>query len=314
MNNNLISIILINWNGYKFTKDCIESVLSSNYNNFEITLVDNNSDNNEGQKLKNIFSEKINLIQSYKNLGFAGGNNLGVDNSKGDIIFFLNNDTIIQPNTLEILINDLENKEVGIVMPKILFYGTDKIQTTGNYSNIFSKTKLFLRNKKSDSFTRIRECEFASGAALMISRELYEKIGGFHNFLFIYGDDNSLSYRSWIGGHKVICDGRTFIYHNESSSIKKKTLPWFSYHQIRALISIQIINFELKTLFYRQFFYSLFQTISFLKRIIIFQLKLGFAIPRAYFWVIINIKTILKNRRITQAFRINNDNRYLKIN
>jgi len=311
MEKNKISVITINWNGIDDTIKCIDSIFSSSYENYEIIVVDNKSKEDEGSILKKKYEDKIILIQSEKNLGFSGGNNLGVKNANGEILFFLNNDAIIQPNTLVTLQKNLNNEDIGIVMPKILFYNTNKIQTAGNFTNLFSKTKSYLRNKESSSFNKIRECEFASGAALMIRKDFYEKIGGFHDFLFIYGDDNSLSYRTWLTGKKVICDGGSVILHDESSSVKKKSRPWFSYHQIRALIATQMIIFKPSTLIKRQIMYSIFQSTAFIKRLLTLQFQFAFAIPRAYIWVLFNLPIILKYRKFTQSMRNTHDDFYL---
>ena len=100
--NDLISIIIVNYNGKKWLQKCLDSLLCQTYNNFEIIFVDNGSSDDSVEFVNNNYKdERIKIIKSDKNLGFAGGNNLGIDNSKGEYILLLNNDTWVEFDFLE---------------------------------------------------------------------------------------------------------------------------------------------------------------------------------------------------------------------
>ncbi|MBK7630774.1 MAG: glycosyltransferase family 2 protein [Ignavibacteriales bacterium] len=125
----LVFIIIINWNGYNDTNECINSILKISYPNYEILLVDNGSDKNEYEKVISLKS-KATLIRSEKNLGFSGGNNLGIKyalDCGADYLLLLNNDTIVEPNFLNPLLKVFEEEiNVGIVAPQINYFNEPK--------------------------------------------------------------------------------------------------------------------------------------------------------------------------------------------
>src|SRR3978361_1681037 len=96
INNPLISIITVNYNNTNVTADLLRSILHLKYSNIEVIVVDNDSSENPFEQLKKIISS-AQIILSTKNLGFAGGNNLGIKAAKGDYLFFVNNDTELSP-------------------------------------------------------------------------------------------------------------------------------------------------------------------------------------------------------------------------
>ena len=120
-----VSIIILNWNGYKDTVECISSLKQIDYENFQVVLVDNGSSKNESELLNNSFP-KIKTIRSDKNLGFSGGNNLGIKyllEQSADYILLINNDTTVNKNFLDPLVEKmLQDKQVGIVAPQINYY------------------------------------------------------------------------------------------------------------------------------------------------------------------------------------------------
>src|ERR1035437_2216086 len=124
-----VFIVLLNWNGFNDTVECVNSIKKISYGNYEIIIVDNESEN-DFEKLENIYSNEIILIRSDVNLGFAGGNNLGIKyalKNDADFVLLLNNDTTVDPDFLDGLIKSGIEKEFGIVAPKILNYYFPKI-------------------------------------------------------------------------------------------------------------------------------------------------------------------------------------------
>ena len=110
-----VAIILVNWNGFDFTEACLNSLRRLEFPDFKVILVDNASDNREAKRLKDSFPE-IQLIQNNENLGFAGGNNLGIAQAKGEYLLFINNDVEVLPNFLEPLVTCLNSKKnIGMV-------------------------------------------------------------------------------------------------------------------------------------------------------------------------------------------------------
>ena len=115
----LVSIIIAHWNGEEIIKDCLESLSKTTYENYEVIVVDNASTDNSVKIITENFPN-IKIVQNNKNYGFAGGNNIGYNHAKGEIILLLNNDTNVEPDWLENLVKfSLDNPQVGILQPKI---------------------------------------------------------------------------------------------------------------------------------------------------------------------------------------------------
>ena len=178
----LLSIITINYNGLKDTCELIDT-LPLNDETIEVIVVDNASTQDEATELERRYPQVI-VIRSDKNLGFAGGNNLGIQAAKGKYLFFINNDTILRPQTsdLRLLIARLESSpKIGMVSPKIRFtWGKQPIQ----YAGYTPLSKLTLRNKSIGfgeedygQYNTAHPTPYAHGAAMMVKREVIEKAG-----------------------------------------------------------------------------------------------------------------------------------------
>ncbi len=133
----LISIIVLNYNAGNLLLDCIESIKKSSYENIEILVVDNISSDGSQIRCKEKFSD-IKLIQNEENLGYCGGNNVGIKEANGEFIVILNPDTIVEPNWINELL--IAQKEFGdaLYQPKILSLNEENIiQSTGNMLQVF---------------------------------------------------------------------------------------------------------------------------------------------------------------------------------
>lgn len=123
-----VAIIILNWNGWKDTIECLKSLNNLNYKNYEVIVVDNGSTDNSVEKIKEYIENKpkFKLIANEKNLGFAGGNNIGIRyalNNEFEYILLLNNDTVVDENFLKPMVELLESSDdIGFVGPKTYFY------------------------------------------------------------------------------------------------------------------------------------------------------------------------------------------------
>ena len=177
----LLSIITINYNGLKDTCELIDT-LPLNDETIEVIVVDNASTQDEATELEKRYPLII-VIRSDKNLGFAGGNNLGIKAAHGKYLFFINNDTILsQPSALSLLITRLESSaQIGMVCPKIRFtWDKQPIQ----YAGYTPLSKITLRNKSigfgekdNGQYDTPHPTPYAHGAAMMVKREIIEKVG-----------------------------------------------------------------------------------------------------------------------------------------
>jgi hypothetical protein len=217
----LVSIIILNYNAGNLLLNCIESIKKSTYANLEILVIDNISSDNSQIKCKEEYPE-IRLIQNEKNLGYCGGNNVGIKEAKGEFIVILNPDTIVEPNWINELISAYNKFGEGLYQPKILSLDDeDVIQSTGNMLHVFGFG--FARDKGNKVINKIEEIEkigYASGTCLFTSREVINKVGLLDEFLFLYHDDLDLGWRAAQIGINSYYVPKSKIFHVESYSLK----------------------------------------------------------------------------------------------
>jgi len=217
----LVSIIVLNYNAGELLENCITSLKKSTYTNLEIIIVDNISSDNSQNKCKEKFPD-IKLIQNNKNLGYCGGNNVGIREAKGKFIVILNPDTIVEPDCFDELIAAHNKFGDGLYQPKILSLNEENIiQSTGNMLHIFGFG--FARdkgNKVIDRKEKIEKIGYASGTCLFMSKEVIDKVGFLDEFLFLYHDDLDLGWRAAQVGIDSYYVPRSKIFHVESYSLK----------------------------------------------------------------------------------------------
>jgi len=229
MKESLISIIILNYNAGDLLIECVDSVLKSNFKNFEIIVVDNVSKDNSHKKCKEKFHE-INLIENHENLGYCEGNNVGIKNAKGEFLIILNPDTIVDSNWINELIQAYEKFGEGFYQPKILATTDHKILlSTGNETNIFGFG--YSRSKGITDVGQFNENEIvgcASGTCLFASAKIFKKIGMFDSFLFAYHDDLEICWRGLLQGIKSYYVAKSIIYHPiEGYSFKWSKLKFY---------------------------------------------------------------------------------------
>tara|TARA_Y100001936_G_scaffold227826_1_gene248478 strand:+ start:759 stop:1799 length:1041 start_codon:yes stop_codon:yes gene_type:complete len=217
----LVSIIVLNYNAGQLLLNCVDSLKKSTYSNLEIIVVDNISSDGSQTKCKEKFPN-IKLIQNKKNLGYCGGNNIGIKEAKGEYIVILNPDTIIEPNCIEELISAQNKFGEGLYQPKILSLNEENIvQSTGNMLHIFGFGFARDKGKKDvDGRTEIQKIGYASGTCLFTTRKVIEKIGLLDEFLFLYHDDLDLGWRAAQIGINSYYVPKSKIFHVESYSLK----------------------------------------------------------------------------------------------
>ncbi|MHA1279541.1 MAG: glycosyltransferase family 2 protein [Candidatus Helarchaeota archaeon] len=233
-----VGIVILNWNNYKDTLQCLESVYSMDYLNIEVLVIDNGSDKNPEEILKEEYP-KINYMRNERNLGYTGGNNQGLKHfsiKDVDFIWLLNNDAIVDQNCLNNLIKAvcLQNK-IGLASP-IIFNneGDETLLYCGTSINLEEGTKKRAKNLKEYSQWQKSESDLIClwGTALLINQLLIKEIGFLDETFFAYSEDMDYSIRSIKAGYKNIVVKSAKIYH-ELRSIKYDTFP-YHYHYYMA--------------------------------------------------------------------------------
>ncbi len=226
--NPLVSIIVLNYNAGDLLADCVKSLYDTNYNNYEIIVVDNASKDGSQKKCKERF-DQIKLIENKENLGYCEGNNVGIKQATGEFIVILNPDTLIEPNWITELVSAYKKHGEGLYQPKIIsLYEENILQSTGNMIHIFGFG--FARDKGVPDSSQRKDVEqigYASGTCLFTSQSVLKKVGVFDPFLFLYHDDLDLGWRAAQLGIKSYYVPLSLIYHVESYSLKWSSKKFF---------------------------------------------------------------------------------------
>ena len=235
----LLSIILVNWNRPRDTLDCIQSIRESTYSNYNIIVVDNDSRDDSLMQLRSSRSTFI-LLEAETNLGFTGGNNLGIRRArdlKADYIMLLNNDTFIAPDALEKMVQAaVSESSTGIVTPKILFHPQrNLIWAAGtDFNSRYMMGRLSGYNLEDDGrFDQERFLVWATGCAMLIRRELINEVGMLCDDYFAVGEDLDFSLRAKKAGYKIRYEPSAIIWHKESASAGGHDAPQYVYYQLR---------------------------------------------------------------------------------
>jgi len=225
-----VSIIILNWNGLADTIECLGSLKKITYPNYEVIVVDNGSQGNDAQVLKERFGDHIHLIQNDKNYGFAGGVNIGMkyamDGSSPDYFLLLNNDTVVAPDFLNQLVKLAESDpNIGITGAKIYYCSfPNHIQTVGNRVHMMRGTTSMIGNKAVDSveYDRQREVDYF-GPCLLIKNKVVQKIGLFDESYFCYWEDADYCIRAQRAGYKIAYVFEAKVWHKQSARLE----PWY---------------------------------------------------------------------------------------
>lgn len=216
-----VSIITVNYNGYDDTCALIESI-PLNDKSLEVIVVDNASRINEAEKISAKYP-LVKTIRSEQNLGFAGGNNLGIKEASGDYLFFINNDTYLKDFNITALIDRLNSSdEIGMVCPKIRFaWGNNPIQFAG-YTPL---SRITLRNKAigyneldNGQYNEAHPTPYAHGAAMMAKRKAIEKVGVMPECYFLYYEELDWSMMFRRAGFQIWYEPACTVFHKESRS------------------------------------------------------------------------------------------------
>jgi len=297
-NEPLVSIITVNYNQSKITMELLASLRKVSYSNIEVIVVDNASPSDNPDIILEQYPE-IKLIKSQKNLGFAGGNNLGILESKGKYLLFINNDTEVTVNLIEPLVEKLElNPEIGVVSPKIKFFFNPEFIQYAGYTPMNPYTMrnnlIGYRQKDEGQYEKTSEMPFGHGAAMMIPRSVIEKVGLMADIFFLYYEEHDWFERIKKAGYKIYYVAESTIFHKESISTGKDSPLKIHY------IARNRIVFMRRNLFGFQFIISLiFQIfISIPKNYLTFLFKQNYKLLRAFHRAIIwNVENMF-NRNI----------------
>ena len=229
-----VSIITINYNGLEDTCALIETIPFNE--NVEVIVVDNASKNLEAETISQRFP-RVNVIKSERNLGFAGGNNLGIQAAHGKYLLLINNDTIIREFNIQALIDRMElSPDIGVVCPKIRFsWGNNPIQFAG-YTKL---SRITVRNyaigfneEDHGQYETAHPTPYAHGAAMLIRRDAINKVGLMPECYFLYYEEIDWSMMFTRAGYQIWYEPKCTIFHKESQATGQNS-PLRTYYLTR---------------------------------------------------------------------------------
>ena len=234
-----VSIVILNWNGKNDTNECLYSLKNINYKNYEIIVIDNGSTDGSVQFLKREYQNII-LIENKRNLGFTGGNNVGIKRALKNgakYVVLLNNDTIVDKDVIKEMINIYAiNPNIGLIGPKVLYYDDPaKIWCAGgHYSKFLGKGKMYGHQAKmKTSFSNIEKVDWISFCVVMIKAEVFENIGLLDNDFFFTSEDLDFCRRAVRKGFICMYTPKAIVRHKISKDSGGLDGPFNIYYQVR---------------------------------------------------------------------------------
>jgi hypothetical protein len=222
-----VSVIILNWNGYLDTRECLLSLQKMDYSNYEVILVDNNSSGDEAEVLRNEFGDYVNLIVNDQNYGFSVGSNKAIAytmrNSKPDYLLLLNNDTIVAQDFLSKIVDAMETDPmIGLAGAKILYYEFPTyIQSVGCKMNFGRGLTIPIDNKRieHEQLIQVQEVDYVD-TCLLIRAKLVEMIGALDESFYLYWEDVDYAMRVKNAGYKVVSVADARIWHKKGTPFK----------------------------------------------------------------------------------------------
>lgn len=313
----LVSIIISNYNGLPHLKECFDSLNKLSYRNKEIIFIDNFSRDNSVEFMKNKYKD-VKIIENKKDYGFSKANNIAASYAKGKYLAFLNVDTVVDKNWLTELVKVAESSiNVGIAVSKHYYYDEpDLINFAGSSSDKFLESHHIGINQKDNELLNIQNITFyACFAAVLMRRDLIKKIGLFDPIYYAFAEDFDVSWRTWISGSNVIYVPTSFIYHKTARILGQKSLRK-RYLIYRNKFRTMLKNYELKSLI-KIFPIYVVKRIGMSIKLILLMKRDGkdyiYANIKALFWNFINIKSLIKQRKLINQIRKRSDKFIFKL-
>lgn len=317
-----IAVIILNWNGLEDTRECLDSLAQVDHKNVSYYLIDNASKNDELKSIKHHASSlklPAKYFQNDENLGFAGGNNVGIRQALADgadWIFLLNNDTVVEPDFLEKALAATHPKNpknltnpIGVIATTMInYYERDKLDNTGH---------LLLSNGDTIPRTRNASCKLvlkdwslraqpvfgACGGAAMYSAKMLKKIGLLDEDFFLNYEDSDLSLRGIVTGWDCVWAPESKVYHKLNRSIKKIKNLDYSIRSQRNQLWAYLHNTPLLVIFLNLPWIILRDLLVVITSLLILRWKITALFIRSRWQVLKSLSKILKKRRQVQGMK-----------
>jgi hypothetical protein len=210
-----VSIIILNWNGKDDTLECLGSLRGLEYGNYEVIVVDNGSTDGSQEAISRGYPN-VKLIKNKENMGFCVGNNTGIRSAESDYYLLLNNDTVVDPKFVKqlVLVGESDRK-IGILGPKMFFYDRRNVFwfAGGFMKRCHGTVHRGFNELDAGQYDNVEDMDFISGCALMVKKEVIDKIGLLDEEFFAYYEDVDWCLRARKAGYRVVYVPKSVIWH-----------------------------------------------------------------------------------------------------
>ena len=247
----LLSVIIVNFQGSRFIRGCLRSVLSSDYSSFEVLVVDNASTDGSAELIEEEFEKdpRVILIRNMVNVGFAKANNQAAKISRGEFLLFLNADTRMDESSMRRLAEALRSDDrIAVAQPKLLLIDTDppRIDSTGDlmdpYGNGYRRGVGLVDRGQFDD--KVDEIFSARGAAMIVKRDIFIRVGMFDEDFFLYLEDVDLCWRIRLAGKSIKYVPKAVVFHAAAGSRDQAMLARAWFHVIKNQLAMLVKNYS----------------------------------------------------------------------
>jgi GT2 family glycosyltransferase len=300
MNRELISVVIVNWNGKQWLKKCLDSLQKQSYKNIEVVFVDNGSTDGSVEFVTKNY-KKIKVLSSKINLGFSGGNNLGIQAAKGKYIALLNSDTWIENNFFDTAIKNMNENNADV-------YGSAEFDYKGkDIHGRYTPTVDFLGHTVIFNSIRPGKLFYFSGAFMLFRKSLYTETGGLDNDFFMYCEEVDWFWRLHLYGKTIYKDDKNHFNHygagSQTGILSESRFRWRNQNALQILLK----NYSSISLIFFLPIYVLQNIIEMLAFLLVLKPKISLTYIEGWLFNIKIIKKTLKKRRLIQKNRIVSD-------
>lgn len=223
----LVYVVILGWNRQKDTLECIESLLATDYSNLKLLVVDNASTDRTPERIRASFPQ-VELIINKENLGFAAGNNVGIQyavHQGADYVLLLNNDTVVAEDLVHTLVTMAQSDHrIGVLSPKIYFYhdGT-RIWSAGAKKPLLlpGLKRVGFGKEDGPAYDRLQEVEYTTACAILVRAVVFQEVGLLDPTYFMYYEDCDFSVRVRRAAYKIIYVPKAKVWHKDPRSTKE---------------------------------------------------------------------------------------------
>jgi len=230
-----VFVLILSWNGLKWLVDCVPSVLGMSYPNFEVAVIDNGSNDGTSEYLRREFP-RVHIVETGKNLGYACGFNAGLEYAAlqaAEYFLVMNNDTVIDQSALSALVETAATVDrAAFVTGKVYYYDKpDTLQTVGKRGHPIhlNDAHIGMGEKDNGQYEQVAEREFADDVFTLVSRRMYDEVGGYDPQFFLQAEELDWQLRAKKVGWRIYYTPGAKLWHRESASTGGPNSPLVVY-------------------------------------------------------------------------------------